>query len=131
MQPTISVVIPVYNRFDCLKRSVESVLAQTLPVSEVILVDDGSIDGTSELLPRYIAENQMWRDRVSYVHQDNQGPNVARNTALDRAVVTRAHGSAQGKSSTRTPHLGHSTRRGRYRSFSGNFRIDRSRQTRA
>jgi len=85
MQPTISVVIPVYNRFDCLKRSVESVLAQTLPVSEVILVDDGSIDGTSELLPRYIAENQMWRDRVSYVHQDNQGPNVARNTGIAHA----------------------------------------------
>ena len=34
-------------------------------------------------------------------------------TALDSAVVTRAHGSAQGKSSTRTPHRGHSTRRGR------------------
>jgi glycosyltransferase involved in cell wall biosynthesis len=85
MQPTISVVIPVYNRFDCLKRSVESVLSQTLPVSEVILVDDGSIDGTSELLPRYIAENQMWRDRVSYVQQDNQGPNVARNTGIAHA----------------------------------------------
>ena len=34
-------------------------------------------------------------------------------TAFDSAVVTRAHGSAHGKSSTRTPHLGHSTRRGR------------------
>src|ERR1700686_3646439 len=56
---------------------------------------------------------------------------ASRATPLDRAVVTRAHGSAQGKSSTRTPHRGHSTRRGRYRSFSGNFRIDRSRHTRA
>src|ERR1039457_3236754 len=56
---------------------------------------------------------------------------ASRATPLDKAVVTRAHGSAQGKSSTRTPHRGHSTRRGRYRSFSGNFRIDRSRQTRA
>lgn len=85
MPPSISVVIPVYNRFDCLKQSVESVLAQTLPVSEVILVDDGSIDATSELLPRYIAENPRWRDRVSYVHQENQGPNVARNTGIAHA----------------------------------------------
>jgi hypothetical protein len=56
---------------------------------------------------------------------------ASRATAWDRAVVARAYGSAQGKSSTRTPHRGHSTRRGRYRSFSGNFFIDRSRHTRA
>jgi glycosyltransferase involved in cell wall biosynthesis len=82
MTPTVSVVIPVYNRFERLKYAVESVLAQTLPVSEVILVDDGSIDNTSELLPRYIAQNQAWRDRVSYIHQENQGPNVARNQGI-------------------------------------------------
>ncbi len=46
MPPTISVAMPVYNRFGILKYSVESVLMQTLPVSEVILIDDGSIDGT-------------------------------------------------------------------------------------
>ena len=57
MNPSVSVVIPVYNRFELLKYSVESVLRQTLPVSEVILVDDGSIDGTSDLLPAYISEN--------------------------------------------------------------------------
>jgi glycosyltransferase involved in cell wall biosynthesis len=85
MQPTISVVIPVYNRFDCLKQSVESVLTQTLPVAEVILVDDGSIDGTSDLLPHYIAENIVWRERVRYFHQENQGPNVARNVAIAHA----------------------------------------------
>ena len=51
MNPTISVVIPVYNRFELLKRAVESALGQTLRVTEVILVDDGSFDGTSELLP--------------------------------------------------------------------------------
>jgi hypothetical protein len=46
-------------------------------------------------------------------------------------VVTRAHDSAQGKSSTRTPHLGQSTRRGQYRSFNGNFLIDKSRHSRS
>ena len=73
MYPTISVVIPVYNRFDQLKCAVESVLYQTLPVSEVILVDDGSIDETPDVLPRYISENAAWRERVHYSHQENQG----------------------------------------------------------
>lgn len=85
MHPTISVVIPVYNRFDRLKYAVESVLYQTLPVSEVILVDDGSIDETPEVLPRYIAENAAWRERVRYFHQENQGPNVARNAGIAQA----------------------------------------------
>ncbi|MGD0046010.1 MAG: glycosyltransferase family A protein [Bryobacteraceae bacterium] len=82
MPPTVSVVMPVYNRFDRLKYAVESVLTQSLPVSEVILVDDGSLDGTSELLPQYIEENPAWRARVRYFHQENQGPNVARNTGI-------------------------------------------------
>lgn len=85
VNPTVSVVIPVYNRFELLKRAVESVLAQTLPVFEVILVDDGSVDGTSELLPRYVAENPAWRGRVHYFHQENQGPSVASNNGVARA----------------------------------------------
>jgi len=85
MSPTISVVIPVYNRFELTKHAVESVLAQTLRVSEVILVDDGSIDGTSELLPRYIEENTAWRERVRYFHQENQGVSSARNSGIEQA----------------------------------------------
>jgi glycosyltransferase involved in cell wall biosynthesis len=77
--------MPVYNRFDRLKDAVASVLTQSLPVSEVILVDDGSLDGTSELLPRYIEANAAWRERVRYFHQENQGPNVARNTGIAHA----------------------------------------------
>lgn len=82
MLPTISVVVPVYNRLDLLKYAIESVLAQTQPATEVIVVDDGSTDGTGELLPRYIEENPTWRRCVRYFRQENQGPNVARNTAL-------------------------------------------------
>jgi len=85
MNPSVSVVIPVYNRFELLRYSVESVLRQTVPVSEVILVDDGSFDGTSELLPAYITENPTWRERVRYFHQQNQGPNVARNLGIEKA----------------------------------------------
>ncbi len=85
MTPSVSVVIPVYNRFEAVQYAVESVLRQTVPVSEVILVDDGSFDGTSELLPAHIAANPTWRERVRYFHQENQGPNVARNLGIEQA----------------------------------------------
>lgn len=85
MGPNISVLVGVYNRFELTKLAVESVLAQTLPVSEVILVDDGSTDGTSELLPRYIAENAAWRERVRYYHQRNQGQSVSGNNGIAKA----------------------------------------------
>jgi glycosyltransferase involved in cell wall biosynthesis len=85
MSPTISVIVPVYNRFELTKQVVESVLAQTLRVSEVILVDDGSIDGTSELLPLYIAANPAWRERVLYFHQENHGASAARNLGIAQA----------------------------------------------
>ena len=85
MSPTISVILTVYNRFELTKRAVESVLAQSLSVSEIILVDDGSFDGTSELLPRYIAGNPAWRVRVRYSRQENQGPGAARNNGIAQA----------------------------------------------
>jgi glycosyltransferase involved in cell wall biosynthesis len=81
----ISVIVSVYNRFELTRRAVESVLAQTVPVLEVILVDDGSFDGTSEALPRYVAENPAWRATVRYFHQQNQGPGAARNTGIAHA----------------------------------------------
>jgi glycosyltransferase involved in cell wall biosynthesis len=85
MSPSISVVVTVYNRFELTKRAVESVLAQSIPVSEVILIDDGSFDGTSELLPQYLAANPTWRERVRYFHQENLGPGAARNSGLAQA----------------------------------------------
>ena len=86
MNPKISVILTAYNRFELTKRAVESVLAQSLPVSEIVLIDDGSFDGTSELLPSYIAENPTWRERVRYFHQENQGPGAARNNGIAKAT---------------------------------------------
>jgi glycosyltransferase involved in cell wall biosynthesis len=54
MTPSISVIIPVYNRFNLLKPVVESILGQTVPVSEIILVDDGSTEHTPEMVEQYI-----------------------------------------------------------------------------
>src|ERR1700729_1188399 len=85
MNPSISVVIPVYNRSDRLQCVVESILAQTLHVFDIILVDDGSIDNTREWLLRHIEENPRWRERIRYFHQENQGPGVARNAGIAHA----------------------------------------------
>lgn len=85
MPASISVIVAVYNRFDLLKQVVESILAQTYPVTEVILVDDGSIDDTPQVLPRYVKETPSWRERVKYIYQENQGQSVANNTGIAQA----------------------------------------------
>jgi glycosyltransferase involved in cell wall biosynthesis len=75
----------VYNRFELTKRAVESVLSQTLPALEIVLIDDGSFDETADLLPRHIGGHPAWRERVRYWRQDNQGPGAARNNGIARA----------------------------------------------
>lgn len=74
----VSVVVPTFNRAYCVTRAVDSALAQTHAAVEVLVVDDGSSDGTRELIyTRYAAE-----PRVRYFYQPNQGVSVARNTGL-------------------------------------------------
>lgn len=76
--PTVSVVIPTYNRSDVLPRAVDSVLDQTYEDFEVLVVDDGSDDGTLSLLDSYDDP----RLRV-VTHGTNRGANVARNTGTE------------------------------------------------
>lgn len=76
--PFVSVVIPAYNAGECIKRAIESVLAQTFCDYEVIVVDDGSTDNTAEAVRKY-------GPKVRYIHQDNAGVSVARNTAIAAA----------------------------------------------
>lgn len=68
----ISVVVPTYNRADILGRTLASVLAQSLPPDEVIVVDDGSTDDTEAVVATF-------GSRVRYVRQDNAGVSAARN----------------------------------------------------
>jgi glycosyltransferase involved in cell wall biosynthesis len=68
----ISVVVPTYNRADILGRTIASVLAQSLPPDEVIVVDDGSTDDTAALVATF-------GSRVRYLRQANAGVSVARN----------------------------------------------------
>lgn len=78
MDPLVSVVIPVFNGEAFLREAVESVLAQKYSPVEIIIVDDGSTDGT-EAVARSLPET------VRYLHQSNQGPAAARNRGIEHA----------------------------------------------
>ena len=83
----ITVVVPVYNVEHYLEQCVRSILEQSYSVFEVLLVDDGSTDGSGELCERLSAEN----DRVRTVHKGNAGLGFARNTGLDNLHSDTTH----------------------------------------
>ena len=74
----ISVVIPTYNRAHTLSRAINSVLSQTLPAQEIIVVDDGSRDGTEALVRKNYPQ-------VLYLHQSKGGVSRARNHGIAAA----------------------------------------------
>lgn len=71
----ISVIIPTYNRANTLKRAIDSVSAQTVPVQEIVIVDDGSTDDTKHILEDY-------GPPVRYIYQQNKGVSAARNRGI-------------------------------------------------
>jgi glycosyltransferase involved in cell wall biosynthesis len=73
--PLVSVVIPTFQRAGTIARAVESVLQQTHRSLDVVVVDDGSTDGTREVLRPY-------GSRLVYVYQENAGPSAARNRGI-------------------------------------------------
>lgn len=77
----VSVIIPVYNAALYLERCISSFLAQSMSDYELILVDDGSTDGSSEICDRYDIEH----DNIHVIHQANQGVSAARQKGLDIA----------------------------------------------
>ena len=82
--PTVSVIIPTYNRPQYIGRAIESALAQTLQDVEIIVVDDGSQPPAREIVSRYEANAQGVPVRYLYL-QPNQGPSAARNAGLREA----------------------------------------------
>ena len=82
MKPAISVIVPFYNIEQYVSYCLDSILAQTFRDFELICINDGSKDGTRELLDAYAEKDS----RIKVIHQENQGQSVARNNALKRAV---------------------------------------------
>lgn len=80
----ISVIVPVYNAIRYLGECVESILNQTFPHFELILVDDGSTDASGELCDQYASSNE----RIKVIHKVNGGSNSARNAGLKEARGT-------------------------------------------
>ena len=76
--PTFSVIIAVYNGADTIGRAIESVLAQSYPPLELVIVDDGSTDGTADAIARFGAD-------ARYYYQANAGVSAARNTGATMA----------------------------------------------
>jgi glycosyltransferase involved in cell wall biosynthesis len=76
--PRVSAVIPTYNRGPLIARAIESVLGQTRPPDEIVVVDDGSADDTAERVRPYL-------DRIRYVRQANAGSSAARNRGVHEA----------------------------------------------
>jgi glycosyltransferase involved in cell wall biosynthesis len=76
--PLVSIILPTFNRADVLLRAIDSVRNQTYPEWELVVVDDGSTDGTEALV-------RSLPDRVLYLRQENAGCYVARNLGLRHA----------------------------------------------
>lgn len=82
--PLLSVIVPVYNAANYLASCIESILNQDFTDLELILIDDGSSDGSGELCDNYARKDQ----RVRVTHQENQGQAVARNKGIEMARGT-------------------------------------------
>jgi glycosyltransferase involved in cell wall biosynthesis len=73
--PLVSCIVPVFNGERFLGAALDSILAQTHQPLEVIVIDDGSRDGTSKVAARHAG-------RITYLHQANQGPAAAKNVGI-------------------------------------------------
>ena len=80
--PLISVIVPIYQVEKYLDECVTSILNQTYPYLEIILVDDGSMDNSGTMCNQYALQDK----RIRVIHQNNQGLSAARNRGLDIAT---------------------------------------------
>jgi glycosyltransferase involved in cell wall biosynthesis len=79
MLPKVSIIIPVYNGEDFLSQAINSVLAQTYQNIEVIVVDDGSTDGTRQIIESY-------GKKIIAIHKSNGGVASALNVGIQHAT---------------------------------------------
>lgn len=84
MNPTVSIIVPVYNAEKTIGRCVDSILNQEYTDFELLLVDDGSKDASGAICDEYAREDE----RVRVIHKENSGVSDSRNMALDMATGT-------------------------------------------
>ncbi len=77
----VSVIVPIYNAEKYLEQCLDSIVNQTLKKIEIILIDDGSTDGSADICKKYLAD-----ERVSYYHKKNEGLAAARDDGMLRAT---------------------------------------------
>lgn len=78
----IVIVIPLYNKSSYIARALNSVLTQTYQDYEILVINDGSTDGSENIVKSYIKENP---GKITLINQENQGVSVARNTGIKHA----------------------------------------------
>lgn len=81
---SITIAVPVYNIAGYLEKCIDSILAQTVSADEIILIDDGSTDGSSEICDRYAADHGI----IRVLHKANEGLGLACNSAIEVASGT-------------------------------------------
>jgi len=82
MPPPVAVIIPTYNRAHCVGEAIQSVLTQTVPADEIIIMDDRSTDNTTEVLAAF-------SDRITVIRQPNGGVSVGGMVAAEeRSDIT-------------------------------------------
>lgn len=80
--PFVSIIVPIYNRENTLSYCVRSIINQQFTNWELLLIDDGSTDGSAELCKAFAKEDP----RIKYVKQDNQGAGPARNNGIEHST---------------------------------------------
>ena len=80
-----SIIVPVYKAEEFIARSIDSILQQTFPDWELLLIDDGSPDNSGIICDEYAAKDE----RIRVVHQKNSGVSTARNKGLHRVLHKR------------------------------------------
>src|SRR5215213_1311693 len=81
VRPTVSVIVPLYNVEEYIAECLDSIAAQTFTRYEVVVVDDGSPDGSRDIVERYGSRDH----RIRIVSRENGGLGAARNTGVRRA----------------------------------------------